>query len=148
MEGAEAGRDLGFGNPVDRDDKRALHEFHGHQVLIGATLGISVAPDDGADPDQLLKNADLALYRAKGDGRGNYRFFEAGMDARALARRTLELELRTALSRGEFELQYQPLLDIKTSNINCCEALLRLATIRKEAWSCHRSSSGLRKRPA
>ena len=99
--------------------------IHGHQVLIGATLGISVAPDDGADPDQLLKNADLALYRAKGDGRGNYRFFEAGMDARALARRTLELELRTALSRGEFELQYQPLLDIKTSNINCCEALLR-----------------------
>jgi diguanylate cyclase (GGDEF)-like protein len=99
--------------------------IHGHQVLIGATLGISVAPDDGADPDQLLKNADLALYRAKGDGRGNYRFFEAGMDARALARRTLELELRTALSRGEFELQYQPLLDIKTSTINCCEALLR-----------------------
>ena len=99
--------------------------IHGYQILIGATLGISVASDDGADPDQLLKNADLALYRAKGDGRGNYRFFEAGMDARALARRTLELELRTALSRGEFELQYQPLLDIKTSNINCCEALLR-----------------------
>ena len=99
--------------------------IHSYQILIGATLGISVASDDGADPDQLLKNADLALYRAKGDGRGNYRFFEAGMDARALARRTLELELRTALSRGEFELQYQPLLDIKTSNINCCEALLR-----------------------
>ncbi len=99
--------------------------IHGHQILIGATLGISIAPDDGADPDQLLKNADLALYRAKGDGRGNYRFFEAGMDARALARRTLELELRTALAKGEFELQYQPLLDIKTSTINCCEALLR-----------------------
>ena len=99
--------------------------IHGYQILIGATLGISVASDDVADPDQLLKNADLALYRAKGDGRGNYRFFEAGMDARALARRTLELELRAALSRGEFELQYQPLLDIKTSNINCCEALLR-----------------------
>ena len=99
--------------------------IHGHQILIGATLGISIAPDDGADPDQLLKNADLALYRAKGDGRGNYQFFEAGMDARALARRTLELELRTALAKGEFELQYQPLLDIKTSTINCCEALLR-----------------------
>ena len=99
--------------------------IQGHQILIGATLGISIAPDDGADPDQLLKNADLALYRAKGDGRGNYRFFEAGMDARALARRTLELELRTALAKGEFELQYQPLLDIKTSTINCCEALLR-----------------------
>jgi diguanylate cyclase (GGDEF)-like protein len=96
-----------------------------HQLIIGATLGISIAPDDGADPDQLLKNADMALYRAKGDGRGSYRFFEAGMDARAQARRVLELDLRTAMSRGEFEVHYQPLLDIKTSNIICFEALLR-----------------------
>jgi diguanylate cyclase (GGDEF)-like protein/PAS domain S-box-containing protein len=96
-----------------------------HQLIIGATLGISVAPDDGSDPDQLLKNADMALYRAKGDGRGSYRFFEAGMDARAQARRFLELDLRTAISRGEFEVYYQPLLDIKTNNIICFEALLR-----------------------
>jgi predicted signal transduction protein with EAL and GGDEF domain len=94
-------------------------------LIIGATLGISVAPDDGSDPDQLLKNADMALYRAKGDGRGSYRFFEAGMDARAQARRFLELDLRTAISRGEFEVYYQPLLDIKTNNIICFEALLR-----------------------
>jgi diguanylate cyclase (GGDEF)-like protein/PAS domain S-box-containing protein len=96
-----------------------------NQLIIGATLGISVAPDDGSDPDQLLKNADMALYRAKGDGRGSYRFFEAGMDARAQARRFLELDLRTAISRGEFEVYYQPLLDIKTNNIICFEALLR-----------------------
>jgi diguanylate cyclase (GGDEF)-like protein/PAS domain S-box-containing protein len=81
--------------------------IHGYQILIGATLGISVASDDGADPDQLLKNADLALYRAKGDGRGNYRFFEAGMDARALARRTLEFELRAATPSRYQDQQHQ-----------------------------------------
>jgi predicted signal transduction protein with EAL and GGDEF domain len=67
----------------------------------------------------------MALYRAKGDGRGSYRFFEAGMDARAQARRLLELDLRNAMSTGEFEVHYQPLLDIKTNNIICFEALLR-----------------------
>jgi diguanylate cyclase (GGDEF)-like protein/PAS domain S-box-containing protein len=101
------------------------YTVHDHQSVIGATVGISVAPDDGDGPDQLLKNADMALYRAKGDGRGGYRFFEAGMDARAQARRLLELDLRTAMSTGEFEVHYQPLLDIKTNNIICFEALLR-----------------------
>jgi diguanylate cyclase (GGDEF)-like protein/PAS domain S-box-containing protein len=101
------------------------YTVHDHQSVIGATVGISVAPDDGDGPDQLLKNADMALYRAKGDGRGSYRFFEAGMDARAQARRLLELDLRTAMSTGEFEVHYQPLLDIKTNNIICFEALLR-----------------------
>jgi predicted signal transduction protein with EAL and GGDEF domain len=76
-------------------------------VIIGSGIGIAVAPDDGTDPDQLLKNADLALYRAKADGRGTYRFFETGMDARAQARRLLEIDLRAALARGEFELYYQ-----------------------------------------
>jgi diguanylate cyclase (GGDEF)-like protein/PAS domain S-box-containing protein len=101
------------------------YTVHDHQSVIGATVGISVAPDDGDGPDQLLKNADMALYRAKGDGRGSYRFFEAGMDARAQARRLLELDLRTAMSTGEFEVHYQPLLDVKTNNIICFEALLR-----------------------
>ena len=96
-----------------------------YQSIIGATLGISIAPSDGTDPDQLLKNADMALYRAKQDGRGGYRFFEAGMDARAQARRLLELDLRAAISRGEFEIYYQPLLDIKASKVTCFEALLR-----------------------
>ena len=103
----------------------APYTLHDHQSVIGATVGISVAPDDGDGPDQLLKNADMALYRAKGDGRGSYRFFEAGMDARAQARRLLELDLRTAMSTGEFEVHYQPLLDIKTNTIICFEALLR-----------------------
>jgi diguanylate cyclase (GGDEF)-like protein/PAS domain S-box-containing protein len=100
-------------------------DIQGHQVVIGASIGISVAPDDGTDPDQLLKNADMALYRAKADGRGTYRFFEAGMDARAQARRLLEIDLRAALVRGEFEVYYQPIRDLKADRIICFEALLR-----------------------
>jgi diguanylate cyclase (GGDEF)-like protein/PAS domain S-box-containing protein len=103
----------------------APYDIQGHQVIIGASIGISVAPDDGSDPDQLLKNADMALYRAKADGRGIYRFFEAGMDARAQARRLLELDLRAALHRGEFEVYYQPIHDIKSDHIICFEALVR-----------------------
>jgi diguanylate cyclase (GGDEF)-like protein/PAS domain S-box-containing protein len=103
----------------------APYDIQGHQVVIGASVGISVAPEDGIDPDQLLKNADMALYRAKSDGRGTYRFFEAGMDARAQARRVLELDLRAALKRGEFEVYYQPIRDLKADRIICFEALLR-----------------------
>ena len=77
----------------------APYDIAGHHLVIGVSVGISLSPDDGSDPDQLLKNADLALYRAKADGRGTYRFFEAGMDARAQARRMLELDLRLALQR-------------------------------------------------
>ena len=89
----------------------APYDIGGHQLVIGTSIGISLAPEDGKNPDQLLKNADLALYRAKADGRGTYRFFEAGMDARAQARRLLELDLRAALRRDEFEVHYQPILD-------------------------------------
>jgi len=103
----------------------APYDIQGHQVIIGASIGISLAPDDGSDPDQLLKNADMALYRAKMDGRGTYRFFEAGMDARAQARRLLELDLRAALLRDEFEVYYQPIRDLKADRIICFEALLR-----------------------
>src|SRR5204863_7977306 len=74
---------------------------------------------------QLLRNADLALYGAKGDGRRTYRFFEPGMDARAKARRTLEMELRQAIGDGGFEVYYQPLLDLRDDSISGCEALLR-----------------------
>jgi predicted signal transduction protein with EAL and GGDEF domain len=82
-------------------------------------------PEDGADADQLLKNADLALYRAKNDGRGIYRFFEKGMDERMHARRALERDLRTALIKDEFELHYQPLIDLRSNEVTGFEALLR-----------------------
>ena len=72
-----------------------------------------------------MKNADMALYRAKEDGRGTYRFFEPNMDARMQARRNLELDLRKALVLGQFELFYQPLVNVKTGGISTCEALLR-----------------------
>jgi diguanylate cyclase (GGDEF)-like protein len=100
-------------------------ELDGHQVVIGASVGISIAPSDGSDPDTLLKNADLALYRAKSDGRDSCRFFEPDMDARMRARRTMEIDLRRALALGEFELYYQPLITLKTGKITGFEALLR-----------------------
>ncbi|WP_414645579.1 putative bifunctional diguanylate cyclase/phosphodiesterase [Bradyrhizobium sp. 6(2017)] len=97
----------------------------GHLITTDASIGIAVAPADGLDLDQLLRNADLALYGAKSDGRRTYRFFETGMDARAKARRSLELELRQAIADGSFELHYQPLLHLEDSRVSCCEALLR-----------------------
>jgi diguanylate cyclase (GGDEF)-like protein len=98
----------------------------GHQIVVGASIGIAVATaDDNADPEQLLKNADLAMYRAKADGRGTYRFFEPEMDARAQARRQLELDLRQALAEGGFEMHYQPLVNLRTNAIAVFEALLR-----------------------
>jgi diguanylate cyclase (GGDEF)-like protein/PAS domain S-box-containing protein len=103
----------------------APYEIGGHQVTVGASIGISLSPEDGSDPDQLLKNADMALYRAKADGRSVYRFFEAAMDARAQARRVLELDLRAALVRGEFEVYYQPIHDLKADQIIAFEALVR-----------------------
>ncbi len=103
----------------------APYEIEGHQLVIGVSIGISLAPEDGENPDELLKNADLALYRAKADGRSTYRFFEAGMDARAQARRLLELDLRLALQRDEFEVHYQPIRDLASGEIAVCEALVR-----------------------
>jgi diguanylate cyclase (GGDEF)-like protein len=100
-------------------------ELDGHQVVIGISVGISIAPNDGSDPDTLLKNADLALYRVKSDGRDSCRFFEPDMDARMQARRTMETDLRRALALGEFEVYYQPLITLKTEKISGFEALLR-----------------------
>jgi diguanylate cyclase (GGDEF)-like protein len=96
-----------------------------HHVIIGTSVGIAVAPGDGADPDALLKNADLALYRAKADGRGTFRFFEAEMDTKVQARRKLEFGLRKAVSGREFELFYQPIVNLETDKIGAFEALLR-----------------------
>jgi len=103
----------------------APYEIDGHSVVIGTSIGIAVAPNDGTDPDAILKNADLALYRAKAEGRGGYRFFEAAMDASMQARRLLELDLRSALGLNQFELMYQPLVDLTTADVKGFEALLR-----------------------
>ena len=103
----------------------APYDVGGHQLVIGVSIGVSLSPDDGKHPDELLKNADLALYRAKADGRGTYRFFEAGMDARAQARRMLELDLRAALRRNEFEAYYQPIIDVAKGRTVAFEALVR-----------------------
>ncbi len=103
----------------------APYQIEGHQIVIGTSIGISLAPVDGQNPDELLKNADLALYRAKADGRGTYRFFEAGMDARAQARRMLEMDLRLALQRHEFEVYYQPICDLASGETVVFEALVR-----------------------
>ncbi|WP_342110444.1 putative bifunctional diguanylate cyclase/phosphodiesterase [Methylobacterium sp. SI9] len=97
----------------------------GHLLTIGASVGVALAPADGADADRLLKNADLALYRAKLDGRGTYRFFEPEMDARMQARRKLELDMRQALARREFQLHYQPQLQLESEKLIGCEALIR-----------------------
>jgi diguanylate cyclase (GGDEF)-like protein/PAS domain S-box-containing protein len=97
----------------------------GHQVNIGTSVGIAIAPTDGREPDQLLRNADMALYRAKGEGRGTYHFFQPEMDADMQARHTLEVDLRKALAAGEFEVYYQPLVELASSAICGFEALVR-----------------------
>ena len=103
----------------------APFDLAGHQVVIGASVGVAAAPSDGEDADELLKKADMALYRAKGDGRGAFHFFERAMDEQLQARRALELDLRRALQDGEFELFYQPLYHLGDERVTGCEALLR-----------------------
>jgi predicted signal transduction protein with EAL and GGDEF domain len=100
-------------------------EVDGQTIITGASVGIAIAPRHGCDPDTLLKNADMALYRAKSEGRGTWRFFAHEMELRANERRSLELDLREALRKNAFELHYQPILNIKTRRIVGCEALLR-----------------------
>ena len=97
----------------------------GHQVTIGTSVGIALAPVDTGDAGELLKMADIALYRAKTDGRGLFRVFERGMDTRLQARRELELDLREAVLLEQFELHYQPLVDITTGHVTALEALVR-----------------------
>ncbi|MEA2947790.1 MAG: hypothetical protein QOI40_3120 [Alphaproteobacteria bacterium] len=108
-----------------RDSITKPYDLDGHQIVADISIGISVAPVDASEPDQLLKNADMALYGAKADGRGAYRFFEPEMDARMQQRRELEMDLRKALANAEFELYYQPLVDLQNNGITGFEALLR-----------------------
>jgi diguanylate cyclase (GGDEF)-like protein len=103
----------------------APFDLDGHHVVVGVSIGVALAPADGADPNEILKRADMALYRAKAEGRDTYRFFEPEMDARMQARRSLELDLRKAVTNGEFELYYQPLINLKTGQISGFEALIR-----------------------
>jgi diguanylate cyclase (GGDEF)-like protein len=107
------------------DDLSKTFEVEDHQVVIGASVGISIAPADGISADQLLKNADMALYRAKEDGRVKFHFFEPEMDAKAQARRILELDLRRAVASAEFELHYQPVVSLSDNDLTGFEALLR-----------------------
>jgi diguanylate cyclase (GGDEF)-like protein len=104
---------------------RAPYECLGHQVTTDASIGIALAPQDGSDLDQILKNADLAMYAAKAAGRRTYRFFESEMDAQVRARRILETDLRQAILDGRFEVYYQPCLGLQNNEITGCEALLR-----------------------
>jgi diguanylate cyclase (GGDEF)-like protein/PAS domain S-box-containing protein len=104
---------------------KAPYEIEGHEVVVDTCIGIAIAPDDGKEPNEILRNADMALYGAKADGPGTYRFFEPHMDARMRIRRELEIALRKAFAHGEFELHYQPLLDLNNNRITCCEALIR-----------------------
>jgi len=101
------------------------YDLDGQQAVIGASIGIAVGPGDGSSADKLLRNADLALYRAKGDGRGTFRFFEPAMDLQMQTRRIMEQELRKALPAGEFELYYQPVVNLVSNEISGFEALLR-----------------------
>ncbi|MCW5714601.1 MAG: EAL domain-containing protein [Bauldia sp.] len=101
------------------------YQIEGQHVIIGASIGAALAPRDGSDPDLLLKNADMALYHTKSNGRGTWRVFDPSMDAEVQAKRALEMDLRRALAEGQFELYYQPLINLRTKRVTTCEALIR-----------------------
>jgi diguanylate cyclase (GGDEF)-like protein len=107
------------------DAIREPYECLGHQVTTDASIGIALAPQHATDLDQILKNADLAMYAAKTAGRRTYRFFEPKMDAQVKARRVLEMDLRQAIADGALEIYYQPSVSLGDGRITSCEALLR-----------------------
>jgi len=122
-----------LGDPADaaelavrvRDAIHEPYELDGHQVTVDISVGISVAPSDASELTELLKTADIALYEAKNTGRGRYCFYEKEMNERMQSRAKLERELQSALTNGEFELYYQPIVDLKENRITSFEALLR-----------------------
>src|SRR6185312_8212001 len=104
---------------------RTPFECLGHQLTADASIGIALAPEHGTDLDQILKNADLAMYAAKAAGRRTYRFFAPEMDAQVRARRQLEVDLRQAITAGDLEVYYQPCVSLQENRITGCEALVR-----------------------
>jgi diguanylate cyclase (GGDEF)-like protein len=107
------------------DNLNEPFEIEGNKLNIGTSIGIALAPEDGTDSDELMKKADMALYRAKADGRNGYAFFDPAMTAQADARHHMEKDLRRAILNKEFELHYQPVIDVRTRKIYGAEALVR-----------------------
>ncbi len=99
--------------------------LEGQSAYVGASIGVACAPDDGDDPADLLRNADLALYAAKADGKATFRRYDPALDERTRERRALEAGLRQALIEGQLEVHYQPLVDARSSRITSAEALVR-----------------------
>ena len=132
------------------------HAIDHHELHITTSIGVSVFPDDGADVETLIKNADTAMYQAKENGRQSIQFFRPEMNQRAVERQSIEASLRRALERGEFTLHYQPKVNLKTGAITCAEALIRWThpdpglgapvpssfRSRKSRGSCARSAAG------
>jgi len=120
----QEGEAVAIANDV-REALRAPFDLNGQQAVLTASIGIAMYPDDARDPGTLVKYADVAMVRAREAGRDGYRFFTSGMNVQVLARLDLELALRSAIDGGQFELHYQPKLDLNTGRVSGVEALLR-----------------------
>lgn len=107
------------------DVLNAPYDLSGNQAVVGASVGIAIAPGDASSSDELLKCADMALYSAKADGRGSCRFFEPEMNSRVKARRRLEVDLRAAIAAEQFEMFYQPVMSVVSNEVVAFEALIR-----------------------
>ena len=129
------------------DSVSAPYTIDGQTVRVGASIGIALSPADGADPDQIFKNADIALYTAKAEGRGPYRFFEPAMEERLQEKQKLKTDLTAALAGSEFELVFQPIIDLHSNRVCCFEALLALESPACAARSRRASSFRSRRKP-
>jgi diguanylate cyclase (GGDEF)-like protein len=107
------------------DAFKAPFEIEGHKMYVGTSIGIALAPDDGTDSEDLLKKSDLALYETKAGGRNGFTFFDPRMTAAVAERHEIEADMRLGLARGEFELHYQPVVDVRTRSVSGVEALVR-----------------------